>query len=224
MSAGNDLHGVLVRDDGEQQPSSPKQGLCHYASPVASMVKCAPSTVDSQTCSFPQAPYGGGYQVCICIAEGPKCQAFLPALGTLQIQGLPEMEEGGIKYVAVILTAAFLLLLCLPLLASRVRKKLWQLWKKLRRRICGAESKVMAVPGMEHASEDEKDAKGEQDDMEGNVEHDLPQKQQKMDEHVEIADDHSTGIQGMRSQKRSHPSAALPGRSPLMPLRPHWEG
>lgn len=188
------------------------------------MVKCAPSTVDSQTCSFPQAPYGGGYQVCICIAEGPKCQAFLPALGTLQIQGLPEMEEGGIKYVAVILTAAFLLLLCLPLLASRVRKKLWQLWKKLRRRICGAESKVMAVPGMEHASEDEKDAKGEQDDMEGNVEHDLPQKQQKMDEHVEIADDHSTGIQGMRSQKRSHPSAALPGRSPLMPLRPHWEG
>eukprot|EP00435_Cladocopium_sp_Y103_P054726 s32_g17.t3 len=230
----NALHGVLVRDDGEQQPSSPKQGLCHYASPVASIVKCVSTNLDSQqTCSFPQAPAGGGYQVCICMAEGPKCQAFLPALGTLEIQGLPEMEEGGISYLAAILSSAFLLLLCLPLLSSRLRKKLWQLWKKLRRRICGAESKVMAVPGMEHASEDEKDEKGQKDHMEGNVEHDLPQKQQKMDENVEIHDDHSTGIQGT-AQPEEEPSqcstprkesvdateAPLGGVAPDAPLQP----
>ena len=70
------------------------------------------------------------------------------------------------------------------------------------------------MPGMEQASEDEKDAKGEKDDMEGNVEHDLLQKQQKMDENVEIPDDHSTGIQGI-AQPEEEPSQCSTPREPV---------
>eukprot|EP00438_Fugacium_kawagutii_P035135 Skav218775 [mRNA] locus=scaffold1372:372989:381938:- [translate_table: standard] len=151
---GVDLHGVLVRDDGKEQASSPKQGLCHYASHVASMVKCSGSQ-EEQTCNFPQAPAGGGYQLCICMAQGPRCQAFLPALGTLRIEGLPEAEDDGSLTAALVISGSVVLLCGLPLLSPCIRRRLWGLWKKLQRKIFGPDSKVMAVPGV--AEDDNKD-------------------------------------------------------------------
>ena len=181
--AGNDLHAVLVREDGEQQPASSKQGLCHYDSKVAGMAKCLANSASQQVCSFQEAPAGGGYQVCICMAEGPKCQAFLPALGSLQVEGLSEIEEGG-GFLAAIIISTSLLGLCCPLLSPHLRRKLWQLWKRLKRKIFGAGSQVMAVPSQEKDEQVSEEEKDEMDDLEGD---ELQQKEEKIEK---ICSDH----------------------------------
>ena len=148
---------------GEEQSLAPDQGLCHHDSTVAAMGKCSASgNAHEQVCSFTRSPPQGAYQVCLCMAEGPKCQGFLPLLGTLQIMGVENSEDASGVFAPLLISFSLVLFLCaVPLLLfPRLRKKLW---RRISRKL-GRRSSVMAVPTKDSAPEEEQHVKEEMDE------------------------------------------------------------
>ncbi|CAK9047239.1 unnamed protein product [Durusdinium trenchii] len=170
----NNLHGVLVLNDGSA--TSDQQGLCRYDSHVAAMAKCSGNS-DEKVCSFPRSPSQGSYQVCLCMADGPKCQAFLPALGNLQILGVQVLEDESIAGPILICLSILLIMALVPLLLfPRLRKRLWIRLTGMLRKLCRRNSKVLKVMALPTKSATASEAEEDQTHEEKQIDKDFDDK------------------------------------------------
>ncbi|CAE7882670.1 ODA11 [Symbiodinium sp. KB8] len=164
-----DLQGVLIKDEGAALGPADGQGLCRYDSTVVARGVCSTTPglteVTDQVCKFEDGtPDDGTHQVCLCMAASDgRCFAFLPALGSINIQlGVVPLLEEESQSAAGVAVAVVMVLLCLcvaPLLACPgLRRKLI---KRIKRRCCRQpDSKVSAIPP-EQKGEDVEDVDGD---------------------------------------------------------------
>lgn len=140
------------------------------------MAKCSGNS-DEKVCSFPRSPSQGSYQVCLCMADGPKCQAFLPALGNLQILGVQVLEDESIAGPILICLSILLIMALVPLLLfPRLRKRLWIRLTGMLRKLCRRNSKVLKVMALPTKSATASEAEEDQTHEEKQIDKDFDDK------------------------------------------------